>query len=251
MLNQTNQLGCVVVTGGSRGIGSEVVKLCAQTGYDVCFTYQTRKDRADEVVAQCEPFIGRVVALQADVQDLARSEWVLNEAKQISKVVALVNNVGITSKIGSFLDVEIDTMRNVLETNVLGLMVMCQTFVRHWTASELPGNIVNISSMAAVSGSPGEYIHYAGSKAAVDSFTIGLAKEFARRSIRANVVSPGTTDTEIHTLSGEPERAARVAPSIPMGRPAQAQEVAQAVVWLLSDKASYVSGTILKVAGGL
>lgn len=240
-----------MVTGGSRGIGAEVVKLCAQAGYDVCFTYQSRKDRADEVIAQCAPFGRQVVALQADVQDLQRSEWVLSQARQISEVVGLVNNVGITSKIGSFLDVDIDTMRRVLETNVLGLMVMCQTFVRHWTTAGLPGNIVNVSSMAAVFGSPGEYIHYAGSKAAVDSFTIGLAKEFARRSVRANVVSPGTTDTEIHTLSGEPARAARVAPNIPMARPGQAQEVAEAVAWLLSAKASYVTGTVLRVAGGL
>lgn len=240
-----------MVTGGSRGIGAEIVKLCAQAGYDVCFTYQRRKDRADDVVAQCAPFAGRVLALQADVQDLGRSEWVLNQARQMSEVVGLVNNVGITSTIGSFLDVEVDTMRKVLETNVLGLMVMCQTFVRHWTGSSLPGSIVNVSSMAAVFGSPGEYIHYAGSKAAVDSFTIGLAKEFARRSIRANVVAPGTTDTEIHALSGEPARAARVAANIPMARPAQAQEVAEAVVWLLSNKASYVTGTVLKVAGGL
>lgn len=108
-----------------------------------------------------------------------------------------------------------------------------------------------LGCIVVTGGSPGEYIHYAGSKAAVDSFTIGFAKEFAARGIRANVVSPGTTDTEIHTLSGEPGRAARVAANIPMGRPAQAQEIAQAVVWLLSDKASYVSGTVLKVAGGL
>lgn len=241
----------VVVTGGSRGIGAEIVKLCAAAGYDVCFTYHRRKDRADAVVAQCGHLPGRVIALQADVKDLDQSKWVLEQATSVFEVIGLVNNVGITSKIGSFLDVDIDTMREVLDTNVLGLMVMCQHFLRHWTQTKTPGNIINISSMAAVTGSPGEYIHYAGSKAAVDSFTIGLAKEFAQQGIRANVVSPGTTDTEIHALSGEPGRAARVAPRIPMGRPAQASEVAEAVVWLLSANSSYVTGTVLKVAGGL
>lgn len=250
MRSPANQ-GCVVVTGGSRGIGAEVVKLCAQAGFDVCFTYQSRKDRADEVVTQCEPFTGRVLALQADVRDGERSQWVLDEANKLSQVVGLVNNVGITSQISSFLDVDVASMRNVLETNVLGLMVMSQSFVRHWSSCGLPGNIVNISSMAAVSGSPGEYIHYAASKAAVDSFTIGLAKEFAKKSIRVNAVAPGIIDTDIHTLSGEPGRAARVGPNIPMGRPGQAQEVAQAVVWLLSGQASYVTATVLKVAGGV
>jgi NAD(P)-dependent dehydrogenase (short-subunit alcohol dehydrogenase family) len=246
-----NRLGTVIVTGGSRGIGAEVVKLCAQAGHDVLFTFVNSTDRANQVIAECEQFGTKVRGIHADVRDPMVGAAVLEQAAALSSVVGLVNNAGITSKIGSFLDVDLETMQKVFDINVLGTMVMCQTVVRHWQKEHSPGSIVNVSSIAATLGSPGEYIHYAGSKAAVEGFTIGLAKEFAAQGIRANVVSPGTTNTEIHAASGEPGRAARVAPKIPMGRAGEAEEIAEAIVWLLSNKASYVTGTVLRVSGGL
>jgi len=246
-----SNLGTVVVTGGARGIGAETVKLCAQAGHDVFFTYAARPDRAEQVIAECQPYGVTVKAMQADVRDPLLSKAVIETAAEISPVVGLVNNAGITSNIGSFLDVDIDAMRDVLDVNVMGTMLICQAAVRHWVSSDAGGAIVNVSSIAATLGAPGEYIHYAGSKAAVEGFTIGLAKEFADRSIRANVVSPGTTLTEIHALSGEPGRADRVAPRIPMKRAGDAVEIAEAIVWLLSKRASYVTGSVLRVAGGL
>lgn len=243
--------GTVIVTGGGRGIGAEVVQLCAQAGHDVLFTYASKPHRAQEVVDRCAPFGVKVVAVQADVRDPMLATAVVEQAERLSSVIGLVNNAGITSRIGSFLDVDIDTMRDVLDVNVLGTMVMCQAVVRHWVGRGSGGSIVNVSSIAATLGSPGEYIHYAGSKAAVEGFTIGLAKEFADQGIRANVVSPGTTDTEIHALSGEPGRAERVAPKIPMKRAGDPREIAEAIAWMLSDRASYVTGTVLRVAGGL
>lgn len=250
-MNMKSSLGTVIVTGGARGIGAEVVKLCAQAGYDVLFTFVNSFERAEEVVVQCAPFGTTVRGVHADVRDPIVRSAVWEQAADISKVVGLVNNAGITSKIGSFLDVDVETMQKVFDVNVLGTMLMCQTVIRHWKDENRGGAIVNVSSIAATLGSPGEYIHYAGSKAAVEGFTIGLAKEFAGLSIRANVVSPGTTNTEIHAMSGEPGRAARVAPKIPMGRAGEAVEIAEAIVWLLSSKSSYVTGTVLRVSGGL
>jgi NAD(P)-dependent dehydrogenase (short-subunit alcohol dehydrogenase family) len=250
-MNTEKTSGTVVVTGGSRGIGAEIVKLCANAGYDVLFTYARNADRAAQVIEQCKGCPGRVRGVQADIKDAALAAEILEQARQHSEVAGLVNNVGITSPIKPFVEVDIDTVRNVFDVNVFGLMAMCQVFVRHWMDKGIPGSIVNVSSMAAFTGSPNEYVHYASSKAAVDTFTLGLAKECAPHGIRANVVSPGTTDTEIHIQSGEPGRAARVAPNIPMKRPGQPREIAEAVLWLLSEKASYVSGALLKVAGGL
>lgn len=243
--------GVVIVTGGGRGIGAEVVKLSAADGYDVLFTYASRPDRAAELVQQCAQFSVELKAVQADVRDPMLSAAIVEQATSMGEVVGLVNNAGITSKIGSFLNVDYDTMKEVMDVNVLGTMVMCQAMVRHWKVRGRQGSVVNVSSIAATLGSPGEYIHYAGSKAAVEGFTIGLAKEFADAGIRANVVSPGTTKTEIHALSGEPGRADRVAPKIPMRRAGEPGEIAEAIVWLLSPKASYVTGTVLRVSGGL
>lgn len=243
--------GTIIVTGGARGIGAEVVRLCAQQGHDVLFTYVNHPERAQQVASLGRSFGVKVQALRADVRDLDMSSTVLEHAATLSPVVGLVNNAGITSRLGSFLDVDIDTMRRVIDVNVLGTMAMCQAAVRHWMQRRAIGSIVNVSSIAATSGSPGEYIHYAASKAAVDGFTIGLAREFANQGIRANVVSPGTTDTEIHAGSGEAGRAARVAALIPMRRPGQPREVAEAIVWMLSAQSSYVTGSVLRVSGGL
>ncbi len=248
---QQNGRGTVIVTGGARGIGAAVVTLCAQAGHDVLFSYARNRERAEAVVAACAPFGSKVAAIEADARDAAACEALVERATALSDIVGLVNNAGVTSRIGSFLDVDVPTLRDVLDVNVLGTMLMCQSVIRYWTRRGSPGAIVNVSSIAATLGAPGEYIHYAGSKAAVEGFTVGLAKEFADRGIRANVVSPGTTRTEIHALSGEPGRADRVAPRIPMKRAGEPQEIAEAIVWLLSSKASYVTGAVLRVSGGL
>lgn len=248
-MSEVHRPGTIVITGGARGIGAQTVQLCAEAGYDVLFTYAANHACAEQVLQRCATAAGRVQARQADVRDTALAPAILQQALQLGPVVGLVNNVGITSRIGSFLDLDMSTARDVFDVNVIGLMALCQVFLRHWVSAGQGGNIVNLSSLAAVSGAPHEYIHYAASKGAVEVFTAGLAREFAARGIRANVVSPGTTDTDIHALSGEPGRAQRVAARLPMQRAAQAQEVAQAVLWLLSPQATYVSGTVLKVSG--
>ena len=244
--------GTVLVTGGSRGIGAEIVRLVAAAGHDVCFTYSTRADAAQAVAADVRAAGRQVAFMPADVGNAASAQQVLSRIPaDLPPLVGLVNNAGITGPLGAFKDVSVDTMRSVLDVNVLGTMLFCQAVVRHWQAHSRPGCIVNISSIAAVTGSPGEYVHYAASKAAVEAFTVGLARELGASGIRVNCVSPGTALTGIHAAAGEPDRPQRVAERIPMRRPAEAREIAEAVAWLLSDRASYVTGSVLKVAGGL
>lgn len=251
-MNSQDSLGMVLVTGGSRGIGAETVRLLAGAGYDVCFTYATRADAAEAVAGEVRVQGRQAACVQADVGDPGAAEDVLRRIpKHLPPLVGLVNNAGITGPLGPFKDVSVQTMKSVLDVNVLGTMLFCQAVVRQWLAQGRKGSIVNVSSIAAVTGSPGEYVHYAGSKAAVEAFTVGLARELGPAGIRVNCVSPGTALTEIHAAAGEPNRPQRVAERIPMRRPAEAREIAEAVVWLLSGRASYVTGSVLKVAGGL
>ena len=178
---QQNGRGTVIVTGGARGIGAAVVTLCAQAGHDVLFSYARNRERAEAVVAACAPFGSKVAAIEADARDAAACEALVERATALSDIVGLVNNAGVTSRIGSFLDVDVPTLRDVLDVNVLGTMLMCQSVIRYWTRRGSPGAIVNVSSIAATLGAPGEYIHYAGSKAAVEGFTVGLANPRALR----------------------------------------------------------------------
>ena len=248
---QNHREKSIIVTGGARGIGAEIVRLCSQAGYDVCFTFQQQHDAANALVAQCHTHLGKVVAIQADVSDHNKRHAVLAAACELSPLYGLVNNAGITSLLGRFEQVDEATIRQVFEINVMGTMLMSQQAIRYWLQHNQPGNIVNVSSIAAKTGSPNEYVHYAASKAAVESFTIGLAKEVAAQQIRVNAVSPGITRTEIHALSGEPNRPDHIASKIPMQRAAEASEIAEAVRWLLSPAASYMTGAIVPVAGGL
>lgn len=241
----------IIVTGGARGIGAEIVKLCSAAGYDICFTYQQQHDAAHALVEQCRTHTGTVIALQADVSEHHKRDAVFAATSELSPLRGLVNNAGITSLLGRFEHVDEATLRRVFEINVMGTLLMSQQAIRHWLQHNQPGNIVNISSIAAKTGSPNEYVHYAASKAAVESFTVGLAKEVAAQQIRVNAVSPGITRTEIHALSGEPNRADRIASKIPMLRAAEATEIAEAVAWLLSPAASYMTGAIIPVTGGL
>ncbi len=249
----TDQAGTLLITGGSRGIGAATVRLAARAGHAVCFTYQSRADAAQAVVNEVRQAGGRAHAVQASVRSSADAVRLLQSLPaDFPPLAGLVNNVGITGPLGSFLQTSEATMREVLEVNVLGAMLLAQQVLQRWQAVPLAGrSIVNVSSVAAASGAPGEYVHYAASKAALEAFTVGLAKEVAAQGVRVNCVSPGTTLTEIHAAAGEPGRPQRVAARIPMGRAGEADEIAQAIVWLLSPQASYVTGSVLKVAGGL
>jgi len=242
----------VLVTGGSRGIGAETVRLLAEAGYAVCFTYTSRHGTAQALASELQAQ-GRVAAfLQVDLADTAAAASLLERLQpHLPPLAGLVNNAGITGPLGSFVDASPRTLRQVFDVNVLATMLLCRQAARAWLAAGRTGTIVNVSSIAATLGAPGEYVHYAASKAAVEAFTVGLAKELAGQGIRVNCVSPGTTLTEIHAAAGEPGRPERVAARIPLGRPAEAAEIAEAIAWLLSPRASYVTGSVLKVAGGL
>ena len=242
----------LLVTGGSRGIGAAICRAASRAGWCVALTYRADETSARAVVDEIVASGGRAHAFEADVGDPDAIARLFTEVEStLGFPTGLVNNAGITGGIGPFVDVSVETLRRVLEVNVVGTMLCAQAAVRRWLQTETPGGIVNISSAATTLGSAGEYVHYATSKGAVDTFTIGLAREVAAKGIRVNAVSPGTTVTDIHATGGDPDRAARVATRIPLQRAAQPEEIAEAVVWLLSDKASYVTGTVLRVAGGL
>ncbi|RYF60507.1 MAG: SDR family oxidoreductase [Comamonadaceae bacterium] len=249
----TAQAGTVLITGGSRGIGAATVRLAARAGHSVCFTYLSRADAAQTLLDEVRQAGGQAHAVQAEVRNSVDADRLLQSLPaDFPPLAGLVNNVGITGPLGPFLQTTEATMREVLEVNVLGAMLLAQAVLRHWQAKPAPGrSIVNVSSIAATLGAPGEYVHYAASKAALEAFTVGLAKEVAPQGVRVNCVSPGTTLTEIHAAAGEPGRPQRVAARIPMGRAGEADEIAQAIVWLLSPQASYATGSVLKVAGGL
>jgi NAD(P)-dependent dehydrogenase (short-subunit alcohol dehydrogenase family) len=242
----------LIVTGGSRGIGAAIASKAAAAGYAVCLTYSSDIAAANRVLAEIEQLGGRATAIQGRIEDPDFAPAVFDHAdRTLGPVTALVNNAGITGPLGRFEDAPQQTLREVIDTNVLGTMAFAQQAIRRWKGAGIAGRMCNLSSVAATSGAAGEYVHYAASKAAIEALTVGLAKELARDGIRVNAVSPGTTNTLIHARAGEPGRPARIAPMVPMGRVGEPDEIAQAVVWLLSREASYVTGAVLRVAGGL
>jgi len=242
----------LIITGGSRGIGAAIARKAAAKGYAVCIAYVRDEAAASGVVADLRASGARAAAFQGDVADEGFAAKVFDFAEQeLGPVTALVNNVGVTGRIGKFLDADVKTMRTVLDTNVLGTMMMAQEALRRWQAAEIPGRMVNISSVAATLGAPNEYVHYAASKAAVETFTLGLAKEVAASGIRVNAVSPGTTYTDIHATMGEPNRPQRVVARVPMARIGEPAEIADGVLWLLSAEASFTTGTVLRISGGV
>jgi NAD(P)-dependent dehydrogenase (short-subunit alcohol dehydrogenase family) len=241
----------LVVTGGSRGIGAAIVRQAAQAGARVCFSYRRDHDAARRVCAELTASGAQVIALQADAADGASAARLLDAATAaLGAPTMLVNNAGITGRYGSFHDLPEEALRLTFEVNVIGPMLLAQEAIRRWRKTGIPGRMVNITSIASTLGAPHEYVHYAASKAAIDAFTIGLGKELGAEGIRVNAVAPGTAMTDIHAAAGVPDRPAKVATRIPMQRVAEPEEIASAVLWLLSDAASYVTGTILRVSGG-
>lgn len=244
--------GVLLVTGGARGIGAAVVKGAAARGTPVAFSFERNERAARALEDEVRTAGGTALGLRGDVADPAAVAALFESSEAaLGPVSALVNNAGITGPIGPFADADAAVLRRVLDVNVLGTMWCAREAVRRWRDRGTPGVIVNISSTASTLGSAGEFVHYAASKAAVDAFTIGLAREVAASGIRVNAVAPGTALTEIHAAAGAPDRPARVAARIPMGRAGMPTEIAEAVLWLLSSQASYVTAAVLRVSGGL
>ena len=241
----------LMVTGGGRGIGAAIAVAAARDGFAVAVNYAHDAQAAAGVVAAIRAAGGEAVALQGDVgrpDDVAR---LFAEAEQaLGPVTALVNNAGITGRITRFMDADPAMIADVFRVNVLGLMECCRAAVASFQQHGIPGVIINLSSTAAASGSAGDYVHYAASKAAVEGFTLGLGRELAPEGIRVLCVAPGMTETTIHERGGDGARLVRAAPSIPMRRVAQPEEIAEPVVWLLSPAASYMTATTVTVGGG-
>lgn len=243
----------VLITGGSRGIGAATALLAAKRGYDVCISYVSNENATQNVVQQIEALGRKALAVRADVS-LEPDILNLFEAvdKTFGRLDALVNNAGILEKQSSVEGMTLERLQRVFATNVFGSFLSAREAVKRMSKKRggNGGAIVNNSSAAARLGAPGEYVDYAASKGAIDTLTIGLAKEVAADGIRVNAVRPGIIITDIHASGGEPNRPQRLAEFIPMKRSGGADEVAAAIVWLLSDEASYITGTLLDVTGG-
>jgi NAD(P)-dependent dehydrogenase (short-subunit alcohol dehydrogenase family) len=244
----------LLVTGGSRGIGAATCIMAAKRGYDVAVNYQSDAEAAAKTAASCEAAGARAIALQGDMASATDIIRVFAEAKSaLGPLTHVVNNAGITGKSSTLAEADTQVIRTCIDVNVTGAILVAREAARTLSAngSAKGRAIVNISSVAASVGSPGEYVWYAASKGAIDSLTIGLAKELAPAGIRVNAVAPGITETEIHARStGEAGRVARIAPLIPLQRAATPEEIAEAVLFLLSEASSYTTGIVLRVGGG-
>ncbi|HWK72316.1 MAG TPA: SDR family oxidoreductase [Burkholderiaceae bacterium] len=242
----------VLITGASRGIGAATAIAAARDGFDVAINYVKDAEAARSVAQAVERHGRKAAVIQADVGKPDDIPRMFQEAeRQLGPLTALVNNTGITGPIGPFSQTTDATIERVFQVNVFGAIQCCRQALACFERNGTGGVIVNVSSVAARTGSPGEYIHYAASKAALEAFSLGLAREVAASGVRVCGVSPGSTLTEIHATAGEPGRPERVAPKIPMGRLARPEEIAETVVWVLSPAASYITGTVIQCAGGL
>jgi NAD(P)-dependent dehydrogenase (short-subunit alcohol dehydrogenase family) len=243
----------VLVTGGGRGIGAATARLAAERGYTVCVNYRSNRAAADAVVADIESRGGTAIAVGADVSietDVLRLFQTIDE--RVGPLRALVNNAGVLETQTRVDSIDAARIGRVFATNVTGAFLCAREAVKRLSIARggAGGAIVNVSSRAAQLGAPGEYVDYAASKAALDTLTIGLALEVAAEGIRVNGVRAGIIDTEIHASGGEPRRVDRLGPQLPMQRAGYAIEVARAILWLLSDEASFSTGTFIDVSGG-
>ncbi|WP_042939946.1 SDR family NAD(P)-dependent oxidoreductase [Rhodococcus sp. AW25M09] len=235
-----------IVTGGSRGIGAAVSRRLVSDGHDVVIGYRSDAATAEAVAEQLSAPGRTVIAVRADTTDERAVIDMFAAAAQIGTVTGLVNNAGSARAVGMLVDNDIETIRADLDVNLVGVITCCKYAVA--AMAESGGSIVNVSSAAATLGSPGMYVHYAAAKAAVDTLTVGLAKEVAGQNIRVNAVAPGVIETDFHRDRQRPQK---MASSIPLGRPGVPDEVAGAVSWLLSEDARYATGTVVRVAGGM
>jgi NAD(P)-dependent dehydrogenase (short-subunit alcohol dehydrogenase family) len=245
--------GILLITGGSRGIGAATAALAATRGYAVCVNYKSNEKAGRAVADAIVEAGGRAVAVQGDVaieSDVVRL-FETCDAK-LGTLTALVNNAGILETQARVESIDAARLQRVLAANVIGAFICAREAIKRMSTKRggKGGAIVNLSSRAAVLGSPNEYVDYAASKAAVDTLTIGLAQEVAQEGIRVNAIRPGVIDTDIHASGGEPNRVDRVKAGVPMRRGGTAEEVANAIMWLLSDEASYTTGSFLDVSGG-
>jgi NAD(P)-dependent dehydrogenase (short-subunit alcohol dehydrogenase family) len=237
-----------IVTGGSRGIGAATCRILAERGHDLVIGYRHDRQAAQDIAKSASEHGVRALPVAVDTSIRTQVIDLFATAEtELGPVTGLVNNAGVGSQIGPFADVTEDDLRRVFDVNVIGYVFCLQEAARRMSRD---GAIVNVSSAAATLGSPSEYVHYAASKAAVDALTIGLSKELAPQGIRVNTVSPGITHTGFHAGSGEPGRAERLGPKLPLGRAGSPDEIAAAIAWLLSDEASFTTGANLRVAGG-
>ena len=244
--------GVCVVTGGSRGIGAATVRLAAVRCYAVALTYRERADEAQRVVADVEAAGGRATAICADVADEAAMQAAFATADALGPLTLLVNNAGIVGDVGRVEDVQVAMLERLVRINVVGAFIAAREAVRRMSTKRggRGGSIVNVSSGASQLGSPNVWVHYAATKGALDTMTIGLAKEVAGEGIRVNAVRPGIIDTDIH--AGRPPRQLdRMKGMVPLQRIGTVDEVARAILWLASDEASYVTGAFIDARGGL
>jgi glucose 1-dehydrogenase len=233
-----------IVTGGSRGIGAATCRRLAADGHDIVLSYASAVERARETAAQVRAAGVRCEIVECDVSDPAAVDALFEAAAALGPLTGLVNNAGITGPVGRLVDVDVTELDRVFAVNVIGVLLCSR---RAAQVMDRGGAIVNVSSGAATLGGPGEYVHYAASKGAVDTITVGLSKELGPDGIRVNAVAPGVVWTEIHA---DPDRPERVGAQAPLGRAGEPDEIAGAIAWLLSADASYTTGAILRVAGG-
>jgi len=244
--------GTVLITGGSRGIGAATAVLLAQQGWHVCVGYKSGHEAAEQVVTECEKRGARALAIQTDLAHEAEVVSLFDQVDKFGTLRALVNNAGIVGPRNRVDEFSYERVVNMMVVNVVGPIMCAREAVRRMSTIHggSGGVIVNVSSAASRLGSPGEYVDYAASKGAIDTMTLGLAKEVAGEDIRVNAVRPGLIDTGIHASGGQPNRLEELEPGIPMKRRGHSIEVAEAIAWLCSEKASYVTGAFIDISGG-